>query len=419
MTTGASTKSRQRDSQATTEEFLSGKLAQVDIKRIESELKSLWESAARSDKERAQGPVTRVCVMNLIMYTDHREAEKSATDLLGDIILRHPCRAILAICRESAPRALEAWVSARCHRTDEKTQKQICCEQITVRGESVSTKELASAVMPMILADLPVFMWWNAEEFSFDKAKPFLSSVDRFIVDSGIDSGALQFFCDLLKIMNESNARSGEPAVSCSDLNWRRSAPWREAVALAFEKRQGQLSPEYLPGISSLDIRYGYANDAASPVGLTNQALLIIGWLASALGWRPQSAKVGEKGRVELAFDARGNKVAVNLIAVATDEAAVGDIGSIQIHSNKPEDVTIVASQQPGNPGIGVTCLRGISSQKAQGATLFELDEAPERQLIDKELENLGDEPVFKRSVASTVEILTLLTKDGGNSQRR
>jgi glucose-6-phosphate dehydrogenase assembly protein OpcA len=190
-------------------------------------------------------------------------------------------------------------------------------------------------------------------------------------------------------------------------------------VALAFEKRQGQLSPEYLPGISSLDIRYGYANDAASPVGLTNQALLIIGWLASALGWRPQSAKVGEKGRVELAFDARGNKVAVNLIAVATDEAAVGDIGSIQIHSNKPEDVTIVASQQPGNPGIGVTCLRGISSQKAQGATLFELDEAPERQLIDKELENLGDEPVFKRSVASTVEILTLLTKDGGNSQRR
>jgi glucose-6-phosphate dehydrogenase assembly protein OpcA len=405
-------KTREHEAQSRTEQFLSGKLAQVDIKRIESELRHLWESAGRSDRDMPQGPITRACVMNLILFSDHQEAEKDAGDFLADIILRHPCRAILAINRAGKERNLEAWVSARCHKTDEKTNKQICCEQITVRGQSVSAKELASAVLPMIVPDLPVFVWWQAANLEHKLVQPFVSATDRFIVDSANNPNSLVFFSELQKVMSETHPGTKQPAVLCTDLNWRRSLPWRESVALAFEERHGHLPSEYVHGITSVELRYGQGsnqNKAGSP-GLTNQALLVVGWLAAQLKWCLQKADLADRGTIELAFDNKGLKVSVKLIGVAADEAMEGDIGSIQIRTTKPQPATVVASQHPGLPGIGVTCQQGTDRPKADAsAATFELDEAPESQLIDKELADLGGEPVFTGAVRATVEILNLL----------
>jgi len=417
------TTTREQPAGGSTEQFLSGKLAQVDIKKIEKELKELWRSAAQTDGGVAS--VTRACVMNLILYSEDQDTEQSASDLLDDIMLRHPCRAILALSTKSSGNpSLEAWVAARCHLTDSKSMKQICCEQITVRGDNVNNDELSSVVLPLVISDLPLFMWWRAAPLSHEKLKPFLGWIDRMIVDSSCDRDSLQFFSELLNIMNgqaQVQSVAHEIPFSCIDLNWRRSVSWRESVALAFDQRHSALSPDYLAGINNVEISYGLPDDEkngeASWKGLTNQALLIVGWISSTLGWRLQKA-AADKQRVDLSFDSSGSKISVSLVGVPSDQAGEGDIGSILIRSERPEKVSIVATQHKGMPGIGVTCYRGDQADRNQSGqanctSLFELDEVAESRLIDKELEIPGVEPIFKRAVVSAVEILKLLQSSG------
>ena len=96
------------------EEFLSGKLSQVDVPAIERELKKLWQEAAAHESEPEGRNVARTCVLNLILFTGDGKSETQAGDLLDEIMMRHPCRALLAIGQPADEARIEAWVSARC-----------------------------------------------------------------------------------------------------------------------------------------------------------------------------------------------------------------------------------------------------------------------------------------------------------------
>lgn len=407
-----SVKSRDtEDSRSSTEAFLSGKLAQVDIGAIEKELKALWRNAAHSDAEHESSSVTRACVMNFLLYTEDPNAESDTTDLLDNITTRHPCRAILVICREgNEQRALDAWVSARCHISDSKANKQICCEQVTVRGTNVSRKEIASVVVPLVVPDLPVFLWWNADGLTNEKLEPFKESVDRLITDSGVRDDSLAFFKELLGIMNDGRTTPCDGRILCSDLNWRRSLPWREAVALAFDQSHSELSPEYLDGIDSIEIKYGQGDDKKKHgVGLVNQAILIVAWLATRLGWNAKSFKPGDSG-YEVSFTGKSsNTISVRLMPVSANEAGLGDVGSIKLTCSKPDSVTVVASQEKGMPGIGVEYFDRPNSANGSNVRHMMLDEAPEGELIDKELQSLGRDVVFKKTVKTAIDIFSLL----------
>jgi glucose-6-phosphate dehydrogenase assembly protein OpcA len=248
--------------------------------------------------------------------------------------------------------------------------------------------------------------------------EPFLRASDRLVVDSGTQDDNLQFFTDLLGLMNDhSNGRcedTAEGRVQCSDLNWRRSLPWRESVALAFDRRHSDLSPDYLSGITEVEIRFGTQDDdKLDGEGLINQSLLIVAWLASRLAWKLKSATRKNQVGYEISFTSSAASLAVvSLNGVPSDEAGVGDIGSIRVHCNAPEKVSIVAIQQKGMPGIGVKSVHGAQSDAPDGgaASLFELDEPNEGALIDKELESPGRDLVFRKSVQIVVEILQMLS---------
>lgn len=404
-----------------TEAFLSGKLAQVDIDKIAKELKALWQSASSSEEgnggenggQNTSHAVTRACAMNFILYSEEANAEKDAGDLLDEITTRHPCRAILAIARPAAQPTLEAWVSARCHVSDSKTKKQICCEQITVRGEGVGHKEIASVVVPLLVSDLRVYLWWNAPGLDRVKMEPFLNAADRLVVDSGTQDDNELFFAGLLDIIKERPNQAGQGRVQCSDLNWRRSLPWREAIALSFDRRHSDLSPDYLSGITDVEIRYGTQDgDGVDGIGLINQSLLVVAWLSSRLAWTVKSGTGNARNSYTFSFSSStASAIKVKLTPVRSDEAAAGDIGSIRVHCDKPEKVSVVAIQQKGMPGIGVKCLRGAQSEIPDGgaSSMFELDEPAESALIDKELESAGRDLVFQESIEAAVAILKAL----------
>ena len=63
-----------------------------------------------------------------------------------------------------------------------------------------------------------------------------------------------------------------------SDLSWTRLTPWRRLIAQFFDSPS--LQP-YLDRLTAVDIEH----DAGSAA----QALLLAGWLAARLGWRPEA----------------------------------------------------------------------------------------------------------------------------------
>jgi glucose-6-phosphate dehydrogenase assembly protein OpcA len=401
MTTQPLAKAK-KDHQSNTQEFLSGKLAQVDIGRIEKEIKGLWKSASLPDESGTeQGSVTRACAMNLILFSEDDDAEKAAGDVLDDISSRHPCRAILAIARPSLRPSLEAWVSARCHLSDSKSQKQICCEQITVRSQGTSLEELASVVLPLVIADLPVFMWWRSTSINLHRVRPFLAKVDEIILDSGKHGRGPDFFADVVTIIGAyDKARSTQVVVS--DLNWRRCLLWREAIALTFDEKHGEVPLSALKQIKSIDLAYVWSKGAPS-----NQAILYAGWLSSKLDWKlDKAAKTGDG--VKLQFKSDGSIIEINLRGVECD-TDTGDLCSVQIQFNDATLPFIKIIRDAGAPGVQVHCASSLTDDSSAQKEMFRVNQASESRLIDLELETCDRDSTLEAAYRSAAEIAAAL----------
>lgn len=422
MTTTSATK---QETSTGAEAFLSGKLAQVDIARIEKELKALWQSAADSGEGSS---VTRSCAINLILYSEDSDAETVAAEVLDDIATRHPSRAILAISRAADKPALEAWVSARCHLTDSKTHKQICCEQITVRSEGNGPEELASVVLPLVISDLPVFLWWRAKTVSLANVKPFLPSVDELIIDSRKDEGAANFFADVMTVIKSYLREKEQAHIVVSDLNWRRCLLWREALALSFDEKENRLPLSALTQINKIRICYG--SGGPERTGGFNQALLYVGWLANRLQWKfksaskssssgPQSSRT-DAGHINggvLANDAftiqlseRERDIELELQGTDCDDSSYGNITSIEVAFKGAALPSIAIAKTPGVPGVNV--LFSGADGKCEAVShneAFKVYQASEARLIDLELETCDRDLILESSFKIAAKIATEL----------
>ncbi|MBI2810345.1 MAG: glucose-6-phosphate dehydrogenase assembly protein OpcA [Candidatus Melainabacteria bacterium] len=331
--------------------------------------------------------------MNLILYSEDADAEIVAGDVLDDITTRHPCRAILAISRQSSTPSLEAWVSARCHITDSKSGKQICCEQITVRSEGNGPQELTSVVLPLVISDLPVFLWWRAKKVDFASVRPFLTSVDELIVDSAKDEGSCNFFSDVIHIIGAYLEEKHGAQIVVSDLNWRRSLLWREALALSFDEQHGHLSLDALKEVKSVEINYVAGKSECN--GNLNQTLLFIGWLANKLGWQFKSAS-----KSVVHFTAGKNNIDVNIISnIDGDASHIGNICSLEVSFNDASLPSVVLKQTSGAPGVQMFATKPAQATAAQAPQhdfRFKVNQATEARLIDLELETIDRDPTLE-----------------------
>jgi len=415
MTISTPTTPTKQETSTGAEAFLSGKLAQVDIARIEKELKALWQSASDSGEGSS---VTRSCAINLILYSEDNDAETVAAEVLDDIATHHPCRAILAISRAADKPALEAWVSARCHLTDSKTHKQICCEQITVRSEGNGPQNLASVVLPLVISDLPVFLWWRAKTVSLANVKPFLPSVDELIIDSQKDEGVANFFADVMTVVKSYLKEKEQAHIVVSDLNWRRCLLWREALALAFDEKANRLPLSALKQIQKIQIAYGAGGSERT--GGVNQALLYVGWLANRLQWKFKSASAIQnreqepdqkeldesKNAFNIKLSAGEREIELQLRGTTSDESSYGNITSIDVSFIDASLSSISIGKTPGVPGVNV--LFNGADGKCETMShneAFKVYQVSEARLIDLELENCDRDLILESSFKIAAKI--------------
>lgn len=376
--------------QDSAQEFLSGKLSHVDVEGIEKELKQLWTKAA-ADGGKTAATVMRACSFNIILLSADSDAESNCNDLLDQVLSARPGRGILAIYRPEKAHHLDAWVSARCHL--EGSSKQICAEQITVCCEGGQPKELASVVSPLVIAELPVFIYWRSKIANDTLFQALSKTAARLVVDSQRDA----FDLEQIKTVNNI-IRTNRGSLMATDINWRRLSGWMRAMADAFD--DFPMPADYLKKFKTVTITTGAdANSKASSGGnnaVSAQSLLMMGWLASRLKWKPAGTLDNNELKVKTSS---GESLTISF--KSSREAEAGHIASIDcefsdgrklsVASEKSEELTYVVAQAVD------------SGHKEATRAHYDLSEAT---LLAAEIGLIGSDPIYEDSMESAAAAL-------------
>lgn len=359
------------------EEFLSGKVKAVDVAHLEGELRSLWAQAEHTDSEDKQANILRACAMNLVLYSTDEDAEFAAGNLLNEVIVSHPCRALLVIQHDREPVNLEAWVSARCHSASKSGMKQVCCEQITIRYEGQDPHVLPSSVSPLLVADLPVFLWWRTPELNTEVLTPFLRSIDRLVVDSRRTTSVKDYLQKLIEIVD-----GARDVITVSDLNWRRLLPWRRAVAEIFTVGSFGFQSSDVEKIKRVEVDFQPRQDGC----LSAQILLYIGWLAGRLGWQVKGAEAGGNNWKFNADDCE-----ISVTAASHSEMPPGALNKVRLTLSGDRTITIIAKPKEEFVSVVIDC----DSQTKKFELLTPSAGFRESELMGRELETLAEDDIF------------------------
>jgi glucose-6-phosphate dehydrogenase assembly protein OpcA len=262
--------------------FLEGETLAVDSQQIEMILRQLWKAGQHGEQS-----VTRACMLNLVVYAGTPENAVAATAALAELTATLLCRAIVLLSDEAAdePSTLQAWLSAHCQ-APKATGQRVCCEQVTLRTTGEADERLPSAVLPLLVPDLPVAVWWMGDPpFGAPVFEQLLDTADRLLVDTRSFEDPTFSLTRLAGL-----ARHHAGRIAISDLNWARLTTWQDQLAQAFDSVE---TLPYLDRLERLTLHY------IRPTGTTRHdpemALLLAGWVLNRIGWKlpPALARVG------------------------------------------------------------------------------------------------------------------------------
>src|SRR5207253_9087206 len=134
--------------------------ATLDVQSVERKLNELWRGQQRTPRDdEVEGALMRARVLNLMIYVSAEDALDEINAALAEVAVTHPCRALMMCAdRAGADSDIEMFVSAFCQeREDEGSERQLCCEQVSLIARGRFTVELPSAAVPLLVSDLPTF----------------------------------------------------------------------------------------------------------------------------------------------------------------------------------------------------------------------------------------------------------------------
>lgn len=368
---------------------------QVSLNEIEKGLTALWQAAAKTTDGGAQQAVMRACVFNLIICVEGDDQLEEVTHTIAQITYDYPCRAIVLVRSDETPAdSLNAYISAHCQIPGGSGRK-VCCEQITITGAKSAAEALHSMVLPLLVPELPVIMWWpNEPEMDEPLFLRLLETVDRLIVDSRTFQNPSRSFHQLTQLHG-----SEYETTAFSDLSWGRLTPWRSTLAQFFD--YSQFLP-YLSNIERVEIQYEAPDDSTQPN--FSEALLFVGWLANQLNW--QSAfNIQRKGmNATLILNQRGTPLPVQLFGHNDRKDELGGITQVKIYASRPG-----SSIDEWIPAVFTVTL--TEDYERAMATIEENNETvktrsalfPRRtrtELLTEDLTVVGHDTVFEKSLA-------------------
>lgn len=247
------------------------------ISALEHELNRFRRIATAHAKEQGR-TVARAAVLNLVVYADREAHALRAAASTMRLSARHPSRAIIVLGdRERDGEGVS--VGLHCHvPRNEDDVAGVCYEQILARVRGDADDRIASVVIPLLVPDLAVFLWWTGTPPTGTRRFADLVDIaDRLIVDSSDFARPDATLPQIAELAETHRARR----FGVTDLNWTRLTPWRELVAGFFDVEAWRPALDAVTGV-----RIGFGVDMDGRDIHPSQALLLVGWLASRLRWR-------------------------------------------------------------------------------------------------------------------------------------
>ncbi len=353
-----------------------GQRTQIDARAIERELNELWKQANESHNGDKRHSATRTRVLNLIVVTRGDQAAEHATETIAKLTTRHPHRAIVVNALPHSPKdQLDVWVQAHCQ-LPQPGRARVCGEQITIEARGAALDRVPNTILPLLVPDVPVMLWWmRGEPFDDPRFAKFGDLVDRMIVDSatfGQPEASLARMAMLL-----------ESGIRISDLSWSRLTPWRELTAQFFD---APAQVAHLEELTQITVNYETQPDADD----RSQALLLVSWLATRLGWRV-AGPASQRGSITTLLMTRADRseVTIKLRPAKPKEDVLDRLAGLTLES--PRAKFSVARDRA--PHCAVARAEGAGMPPlTRKVHLEQLDEA---ELIGEELQLLGQDQTF------------------------
>jgi glucose-6-phosphate dehydrogenase assembly protein OpcA len=345
----------------------------ISVEQIEHELGQL-----RMNEDGTLG--LRASVLNLIVVTDEESAAeitRSVSNLAG----RYPSRAIVLISDpEERDASVDVGLSAFCS-VRGGSGAQVCAEQITIHVEGAPAEHLESLAGPLLVPDLPVFLWYPG---GFSPRSPEFAGLaglaDRIIIDSASSGECETSLREIAGLLNE----AGTPAVG--DLQWVGLSPWRTLVAGLFS------SPERVEQLGSIrEVEVLHAPEGEC------RGLLLVGWLASTLGWRPLRVARTGNGR-EIRFSGPWGEISVEMSPDSPDAR----LRRIRLYT---DEYSFQVSRHRELSDACATIMRGetLCGERTVHLGRFDLG-----VLLGEELQYRGRDELYEAALRTAVEILNL-----------
>lgn len=232
-----------------------------------------------AERQAAGEPEATTRVLNMVAIVD-REWRGEVENRLERVGRFQPSRTI--ICAFEPGRAvLDAWATVADG-----------AERVVMDVGDGHLAHLDTVVDPVLISECPTVVW--SPHGHDDGVESLMDVADVVLIDSAEgqdDAAALAWAGQLAE------------RTYVVDLAWLRSAPWRERIAATFDPPA--LRPE-LERITSVTVRHREDSSVA--------ALLLVGWLASRLGW--------QQGAVAVALDPIVGLEAPGLAGVTLETAS-------------------------------------------------------------------------------------------------
>jgi glucose-6-phosphate dehydrogenase assembly protein OpcA len=144
-----------------------------------------------------------------------------AKQVLAGLAERHPARTIFLVPLPGRRSEIEAHVSVRAFELG--GGRDVISEVVELRLRGDAARHPASLVLPLLISDLPAFCRWRGRpDWRSGELGELVGVVDRLVFDSSEWNGLPAAYGGLTELFDR---------VVVSDVAWRRTLPWRVALA--------------------------------------------------------------------------------------------------------------------------------------------------------------------------------------------
>ncbi len=236
-------------------------------------------------------------VLNMIVFVDDAYSGEIANRLRG--VGRYAASRLLVLSYEPGRERLDASASIAADGDPAPGQVALLRETVTVKLGDRHLDDLVTIADPLVVTDLPTLLW--SPHGHAEAVDALLALAQATLLDSIEEPDRSQ--AGHRTAIDRAYKLSKQAYVV--DLAWLRSTPWRERVATVFDPPPMRLQ---LRSLDSVKVMHHPDSRVA--------ALLLVGWLASRLGWslaRSEVTAEGSDGKLRGSAQAPSGEVKLTL----------------------------------------------------------------------------------------------------------